>query len=68
MANGVGVGEVHWVEIVKGWVGILKGRMDDWLERKDIFGTLKFIYPYNQFYMILWVLGLNWVFYGLFIK
>ena len=31
-------------------VGILKGRMmGGWLERKDIFGILKFIYPYNKF-------------------
>ena len=43
------------------WVGIVKGRMGGWLERKDIFDILKFIYLYNQFYMILWVLRLNWV-------
>ena len=39
----------------------MKGRMGGWLEMKDIFGILKFIYLYNQFYIISWILGLNWV-------
>ena len=55
------MGEVHWVGIVKRWVGIMK-KEDGWLVRKEgYFCILKFIYPYNQFYMISWVLGLNWV-------
>ena len=44
-----------------GWVRIVKGTLYGLLERKGTFGISKFVYPYGQFYMISWALGLNWI-------